>query len=129
MRDFFEGYRRKTEYTTMSLIWREVHLKDATTFHLGSSLSQAEEQGALFAAGGPVKILVEFTELEVSPVWATDQQRWRLQLEGAELQTAQRPIGRLAERASVPIGRGQPVKPAGAPAQQILITANIQVNF
>lgn len=61
---------------------------------LGSSLSQAEEQGALFAAGGPVKILVEFTELEVSPVWATDQQRWRLQLEGAELQTAQRPIGR-----------------------------------
>ena len=94
MRDIFEGYRRKTEYMTMSLIWREVHSKDATTFNLGSSLSQAEEQGTLFAAGGPVKILVEFTELEVSPVWATDQQRWRLQLEGAELQTAQRPIGR-----------------------------------
>ena len=63
-----EGYKRKTEYTTMSLIWREVQLKDATTIHLGSSLSQAEEQGALFAAGGPVRILVEFTELGVSPV-------------------------------------------------------------
>ena len=50
--------------------------------------------------------------------------------EGAELQTARPPIGRLAERASVLIGRAQPVRqPAGAPAQHILKTANIQVNF
>ena len=69
MQDILEGSKRKTEYTIMSLIWREVQLEDSrTTFHLGSSLSRAEEQGVLFAAGGPVKILVEFTELEVSPV-------------------------------------------------------------
>ena len=65
----------------------------------------------------------------MSPVQATDQQRWRRQLEGVELQTTQFPIGRSAERASVLIGRRQPVRPAGAPAQQILITTNIQVNF
>jgi len=47
-----------------------VHRRCYSGSSLGSSLSQAEEQGALFAAGGPVKILVEFTELEVSPVWA-----------------------------------------------------------
>ena len=58
----------KTKYMILSLTWGGRQLKDATTVHLGSSLSQAEEQGALFAAGGPVKILVEFTELETSPV-------------------------------------------------------------
>ena len=68
MRDILEGYKRKTEYTIMSLIWREVQLKDATTIHLGSSLSQAEELGALFAGRGSAKILVEFTEPETSPV-------------------------------------------------------------
>ena len=56
MRDIQEGYK---EYTIMSLIWREGQLKDVSAIHLGSSLSQAEEQGALFAGGGPVKILVE----------------------------------------------------------------------
>jgi len=46
----------------------KVHRRCYSGSSLGSSLSQAEEQGALFAAGGPVKILVKFTELETSPV-------------------------------------------------------------
>ena len=60
--------RLQNMYMILSLTWGGRQLKDATTVHLGSSLSQAEEQGALFAGGGPVKILVEFTELETSPV-------------------------------------------------------------
>jgi len=58
-----------------------------------------------------VKTLVEPTKLEVSPVEATDQQRWRLELEGARLQAARIAIGRAAEPTSAVIGRRQPVRP------------------
>ena len=68
MRELGRLQNSKTKYMILSLTLGGSQLKDATTVHLGSSLSQAEEQGALFAAGGPVKILVEFTELETSPV-------------------------------------------------------------
>lgn len=58
-----------------------------------------------------MKTLVEPTKLEVSPVEATDQQRWRLELEGARLQAARTAIGRAAEPTSAVIGRRQPVRP------------------
>jgi len=67
-----------------------------------------------------VKTLVEPTKLEVSPVEATDQQRWRLELEGARLQAARTAIGRAAEPTSAVIGRRQPVRPfLGIPLLQL----------
>ena len=106
---------------------KEGQLTKANDSHLWSSLSQSEELGALLTAGGSVKTLVEPTKLEVSPVEATDQQRWRLELEGARLQAARTAIGQAAEPTSVVIGRGQPVRPAVA--QQILIKADISAEL
>ena len=112
----------------MSLIWREGQL-NVSAIHLGSSLSQAEEQVALFAVGGPVKILVELNRAGGVASPGDGSAKMATSVGGGELQTAQFPIGRSAKRKSVLIGRRQPVRPAGAPAQQILITTNIQVNF
>ena len=86
-----------TEYTKLSMVRREGQWTDEDENHLESSLRRAEELGALFAAGGSVRILVDSTELEASPVKATVQQRWRLSVGVGELQTARAPIGRLAE--------------------------------
>ena len=74
MRDIQEGYK---EYTIMSLIWREGQLKDVGTIHLGSSLSQAEEQGALFAGGGPVQ-----DPRGAKPSWRCRQSRRRISKDG-----------------------------------------------
>ena len=68
-REIWEGYKSKTSrvHNTVTDMERRT-AKNATKVHLRSSLSQAEELGALFAGRGSAKILVEFTEPETSPV-------------------------------------------------------------
>ena len=114
---------KSTDSAVVNITDKEGQLTKSNENHLWSSLSQSEELGALLTAGGSLKTLVEPTKLEVSPVEATDQQRWRLELEGARLQAARTAIGRAAEPTSAVIGRRQPVRPAAA--QQILIKADI----
>ena len=118
---------KSTDSAVVNITDKEGQLTKANENHLWSSLSQSEELGALLTAGGSVKTLVEPTKLEVSPVEATDQQRWRLELEGARLQAARTAIGQAAEPISAVIGRGQPVRPAVA--QQILIKADISAEL